>query len=49
FYPLETALTSGISSYSIGGAGNVGVMTISHRMNLLPFAMILTEVIYYYL
>ncbi|MDV3197669.1 MAG: 2-hydroxycarboxylate transporter family protein, partial [Candidatus Phytoplasma australasiaticum] len=43
FYPLETALTSGISSYSIGGAGNVGVMTISHRMNLLPFAMIATR------
>ncbi|MDV3198449.1 MAG: 2-hydroxycarboxylate transporter family protein [Vigna little leaf phytoplasma] len=45
FYPLETSLTAGICSHSIGGTGNVGVMAISHRMDLLPFAMIATRVV----
>ncbi|MDO8167955.1 2-hydroxycarboxylate transporter family protein [Candidatus Phytoplasma melaleucae] len=45
FYPLETALTSGICSHSIGGTGNVGVMAISHRLSLLPFAMIATRIV----
>lgn len=45
FYALELALTAGISSHSIGGPGNIGVMTISNRMDLLPFAMISTRLV----
>lgn len=45
FYALELALTAGISSHSIGGPGNVGVMTISNRIDLLPFAMISTRLV----
>ncbi|KAB8121948.1 MAG: malate/citrate symporter [Candidatus Phytoplasma cynodontis] len=45
FYPLEAALTAGICSHSIGGTGNIGVMAISNRMDLLPFATIATRVV----
>ncbi|MFR0367889.1 2-hydroxycarboxylate transporter family protein [Candidatus Phytoplasma palmae] len=45
FYPLEAALTAGICSHSIGGTGNIGVMSISNRINLLPFAMIATRIV----
>lgn len=45
FYPLEASLTSGLSSYSVGGTGNIGIMSISHRMDLLPFAMIATRMV----
>ncbi|WP_153368954.1 2-hydroxycarboxylate transporter family protein [Candidatus Phytoplasma sacchari] len=45
FYPLEASLTAGICSHSIGGTGNIGVMAISHRTDLLPFAMIATRIV----
>ncbi|RAM57745.1 malate:citrate symporter [Candidatus Phytoplasma oryzae] len=45
FYSLESALTAGICSHSIGGTGNIGVMAISNRLDLLPFAMIATRVV----
>ncbi|MBP3059302.1 malate:citrate symporter [Texas Phoenix palm phytoplasma] len=45
FYPLEAALTAGICSHSIGGTGNIGVMSVSNRINLLPFAMIATRIV----
>jgi Na+/citrate or Na+/malate symporter len=45
FYPLEASLTAGICSHSIGGTGNIGVMTISNRMHLLPFGMIATRIV----
>lgn len=45
FYELEASLTSGISGYSIGGTGNVGIMSVSHREYLLPFSMIATRVV----
>ncbi|TVY12286.1 2-hydroxycarboxylate transporter family protein [Candidatus Phytoplasma pini] len=45
FYPLESALISGICAYSIGSTGNIAVMEISHRSYLLPFAMIITRTI----
>ncbi|MDV3196213.1 MAG: 2-hydroxycarboxylate transporter family protein [Candidatus Phytoplasma stylosanthis] len=44
-YPLETSLIIGISSYSIGSTGNIGVMSISHRMELLSLAMIISRII----
>ncbi|MFP7699506.1 2-hydroxycarboxylate transporter family protein [Candidatus Phytoplasma pyri] len=45
FYELEASLASGISGYSIGGTGNVGVMSVSHREYLLPFSMIATRIV----
>ncbi|AYJ01069.1 malate:citrate symporter [Candidatus Phytoplasma ziziphi] len=44
FNPLESSLILGISSHSIGSTGNLGVMSISNRMYLLPFAMIITRI-----
>ncbi|MEZ0180448.1 2-hydroxycarboxylate transporter family protein ['Camptotheca acuminata' phytoplasma] len=44
-YHFETSLVVGISSHSIGSTGNVGVMTVSNRMELLSFAMIITRII----
>ncbi|WP_284928316.1 2-hydroxycarboxylate transporter family protein [Candidatus Phytoplasma sp. AldY-WA1] len=44
FNPLESSLILGISSHSIGSTGNVGVMSISNRMYLLPFAIIITRI-----
>ncbi|CAP18338.1 Malate (citrate)/Na+ symporter [Candidatus Phytoplasma mali] len=45
FYEFEASLVSGISGYSIGGTGNVGVMSVSHREDLLPFSMIATRIV----
>ncbi|CCP88272.1 2-hydroxycarboxylate transporter family protein [Candidatus Phytoplasma solani] len=45
FCPLEAALTAGLCSHSVGGMGNIGIMSISHRMNLLPFANIATRIV----
>ncbi|MEC4558857.1 MAG: 2-hydroxycarboxylate transporter family protein ['Conium maculatum' witches'-broom phytoplasma] len=45
FYPLELSLTAGLCSHSIGGTGNLGVMAISHREDLLPFATIATRIV----
>ncbi|WP_017192885.1 2-hydroxycarboxylate transporter family protein [Italian clover phyllody phytoplasma] len=45
FYPLELSLTAGLCSHSVGGTGNLGVMAISHREDLLPFATIATRVV----
>ncbi|QTX03165.1 malate/citrate symporter [Candidatus Phytoplasma luffae] len=45
FNAFEASLTAGISSHSIGGTGNIGVMEITKRSDLLPFAMISTRVV----
>jgi Na+/citrate or Na+/malate symporter len=45
FYPLELSLTAGLCSHSIGGTGNLGVMAISNRDDLLPFATIATRIV----
>ncbi|WP_349402116.1 2-hydroxycarboxylate transporter family protein [Candidatus Phytoplasma solani] len=45
FYPLEASLTAGLCSHSVGSMGNIGIMSISHRMNLLPLANIATRIV----
>ncbi|WP_323847567.1 MAG: 2-hydroxycarboxylate transporter family protein [Phytoplasma sp.] len=45
FYLFEFSLIVGISSYSIGSTGNIGVMSVSNRMELLPFAIISTRIV----
>ena len=43
FYPLESAITAGMCTTNMGGSGNVAVLSSSHRMELLPFAQIVTR------
>ncbi|WP_341266470.1 2-hydroxycarboxylate transporter family protein [Candidatus Phytoplasma fraxini] len=45
FYLLEFALIVGISSYSIGSTGNIGVMSVSKRTELLPLSIISTRLV----
>lgn len=42
FYPLESAVC-GMCSTNMGGSGNVAVLSGAHRMELLPFAQIVTR------
>ena len=42
FYPLESAVC-GMCSTNMGGSGNVAVLSGAHRMELLPFAQIITR------
>ncbi|MCD2158547.1 2-hydroxycarboxylate transporter family protein [Fructobacillus sp. M1-13] len=37
-YPIETAITAGLCNHSMGGTGNVAVLSAANRMNLIAFA-----------
>ncbi|MBS9336151.1 2-hydroxycarboxylate transporter family protein [Fructobacillus papyrifericola] len=37
-YPVETAVTAGLANNSMGGTGNVAVLSAANRMNLIAFA-----------
>ena len=43
FYPLESSIAAGMCTTNMGGSGNVAVLSSSKRMELLPFAQIVTR------
>ena len=43
FYPLESSIAAGMCTTNMGGYGNVAVLSSSKRMELLPFAQIVTR------
>lgn len=43
FYPVEASITAGLCTNSMGGTGNIAVLSAADRMNLIPFAQMATR------
>ncbi|MDV3166847.1 MAG: 2-hydroxycarboxylate transporter family protein [Vigna little leaf phytoplasma] len=43
FYTLEASIAAGLCTNSIGGAGNLSILSAADRMELIPFAQIATR------
>lgn len=43
FYPIEASITAGLCTNSMGGTGNIAVLSASDRMGLIPFAQMATR------
>lgn len=43
FYPVESSITAGLCTNSMGGTGNIAVLSAADRMNLIPFAQMATR------
>ena len=43
FYPLKSGIAGGMCTTDMGGTGHGAVLSSSHRMELLPFAQIVTR------
>lgn len=43
FYPVEASITAGLCTNSMGGTGNIAVLSASDRMGLIPFAQMATR------
>lgn len=43
FYPVEASITAGICTNSMGGTGNIAVLSAADRMELVPLAQMATR------
>lgn len=43
FYPVEASITAGLCTNSMGGTGNIAVLSAAQRMGLIPFAQMATR------
>ena len=43
FYPVESSITAGLCTNSMGGTGNIAVLSAAERMELIPFAQMATR------
>mgnify|MGYP003105773051 FL=1 len=43
FYPVEASITAGLCTNSMGGTGNIAVLSAADRMELIPFAQMATR------
>lgn len=43
FYPVEASITAGLCTNSMGGTGNIAVLSAADRMGLIPFAQMATR------
>lgn len=43
FYPVESSITAGLCTNSMGGTGNIAVLSAADRMELIPFAQMATR------
>lgn len=43
FYPIESSITAGLCTNSMGGTGNIAVLSAADRMGLIPFAQMATR------
>lgn len=44
FYPVESAITAGLCTNSMGGTGNLAILSATNRMELISFAQMATRI-----